>query len=191
MSAKYMFLVCGLSMLLAVGCHRPLDRQAAAVDVAVEGNRAFPSNIAGRWRADEDGWEFVLAPDGRIVSAVISLGRVRVVPGRTTTVPTRTGGQGIFAPGQWLVHYVPGSSQLTVKIAMDHVQVEMGGSTIEGSSTDVFAGPIDPAQGTWQTLWTTFTKYTGHTPERPSFDLSTDPTYGETKPLTFRKVADQ
>jgi len=185
-----MFLVCGLSTLLAGGCHKPLDRQAAGVDVVVEGSRAFPSDLAGRWKADEDGWEFVLAPDGRIVSVVISLGRVRVVPGRTTTVPTRSGAQGIFTPGQWAVNYAPDSGQLTVKIAMDRVRVEMGDSTIEGSSTDLFAGSIDPPRDTWQTLWTTFTKYTGHTPERPSFDLSTDPTYGETKPLTFRKVAD-
>jgi len=185
-----MFLICVVSMPLSGGCHRPLDRPASAVDVIVEGNKAFPIAMAGRWRADEDGWEFVFAPDGRILSAVISLGRVRVVPGQTTTVPTRTGGQGVFTPGPWVVDYAPDSGQLTVKIAMDQVRVEMAGNVVEGSSTDVFAGPVDRAQGTWKTLWTTFTKYTGHTPEKPSFDLSTDPTYGETKPLTFRKVAD-
>ena len=185
-----MFLICSASMAIAGGCHKAVDRQAARVDVVVDGNKTLAGGIAGRWKADEDGWEFDLAPDGRILSAVIGLGRVRVVPGQTTTVPTRTGGQGTFTPGQWIVDYAPDSGQLTVKIAMDHVRVEMAGTTIEGSSTDVFAGPIDAAQGTWRTLWTTFTKYTGHTPEKSSFDLSTDPTYGETKPLIFRRVAD-
>ena len=190
MSRKWILLFWGLLVLLSGGCHKPIDKQTPAIDVVVEGNKAFPSDIAGRWRADEDGWEFVFAPDGRIVSAVISLGRVRVVPGQTATVPTRTGGQGVFTPGRWAVEYAPDSSQLTVKIAMDHVRVEMAGNVIEGSSTDVFAGPIDPVQGTWKTLWTTFTQYKGRTPEKPSFDLSTDPIYGETKPLVFRRIRD-
>jgi len=186
-----MFLICGVSSLLAGGCHRPLDTQAGPVDVVVEGSKAFPSDIAGRWKADTDGWEFVFAPDGRIVSAVISLGRVRVIPGQTTTMPTTSGGEGVFTPGKWAVHYAPGSGQLTLRIVMDRVHVEMAGNIIEGSSTDVFAGPISPAESIWQTQWTTFTHYTGRAPGKPPFDLSTDPTYGETKPLTFRKVADQ
>lgn len=186
---RWIWAICGASMLLAGGCHKAMDGPAAAVNVVVEGGKAFPAELAGRWRADEDGWELVFAPDGRIASAVISLGRVRVVPGRTTTVPTKTGGQGVFTPGPWMVDYSPDSGQFTVKIAMEHVRVEMAGNVIEGSSADVFAGPVDRTRGTWQTLWTTFTKYTGRTPEKPSFDLSTDPTYGETKPLTFRKVA--
>jgi hypothetical protein len=190
-SVKCIFLICAVLALVAGGCHKPLDRQAAGVDVVVEGNKTFPGDIAGRWKADEDGWEFVFSPDGRILSAAISLGRVRVIPGQITTVPTRSGDQAVFTPGPWTVDYAPDSNQLTVKIAMSHVRVEMAGNTIEGSSTDIFAGGIHPAEGTWRTLWTTFTKYTGHTPDKPSFDLSTDPTYGETKPLTFRKVADQ
>ncbi len=186
-----MLLICGVWALLVGGCHRPLNDQARPVDVMVEGDKTFPGDIAGRWKADTDGWELVLAPDGRIVSVVISLGRVQVIPGQTTTMPTKTGGEGIFTPGRWTVHYAPSSGELTVRIVMDHVRVEMGGNIIEGSSTDVFAGPIDPAKGIWPTQWTTFTRYMGHAPGKPPFDLSTDPTYGETRPLTFRKVADQ
>jgi len=185
-----MVLIGAVSALLAGGCHGPLENRAGPVEVIVEGNNSFPSDMAGRWKADEDGWELVFASDGRIVSAVIGLGRVPIIPGRTATVPTKGGGEGIFTPGPWTVHYAAGSGQLTVKIVMDHVRVEMGGNIIEGSSTDVFAGPIDPAKGTWQTQWTAFTRYTGRAPGKPPFDLSTDPTYGETKPLTFRKAAD-
>ncbi len=191
MFAKWIFVVWGVSSLLTGGCHRPLDAAAGPVDVVVEGGKTFPGDIAGRWKADTDGWEFVFAPDGRIVSAVIGLGRVRVIPGRTTTIPTTSGGEGVFTPGKWIVHYAPGSDQLTLRIAMDRVRVEMAGNIVEGSSTDVFAGPVDLTQGMWQTQWTTFTHYTGHAPGRPAFDLSTDPTYGETKPLTFRKVTDE
>lgn len=185
-----MFLTCGASTLLACGCHRALDNQGRSVDVTVEGSKGLPAALAGRWKADTDGWELAFAPDGGIESAMISLGRVRVIPGQTTTMPARGGGQGVFTPGRWTVHYAPSSGQLAVRLVMDHVRVEMAGNVIEGSSTDVFAGPVDLAAGTWQTQWTTFTRYTGRAPGKLPFDLSTDPTYGETKPLTFRKVAE-
>lgn len=73
---------------------------------------------------------------------------------------------------------------------MAHVRVEMAGNIVEGSSTDTFVGTLDPAGRTWQTQWTTFTHYRGRTADNASFDLSTDPTYGDTKPLTFAKVDD-
>jgi hypothetical protein len=186
-----MLVVHSVLAMLVVGCSSSLDNQAGGVSVIVEENQVFPGDAAGRWKADEQGWEFVLAPDGRILSAVIGLGRVRVAPGRVTTVPTKSGGEGVFAPGPWTVHYVPSTKQLTIRITMDRVCVEMAGNSVEGTSTDVFAGPIDPARGVWQAQWTTFTRYTVRTPEKPSIDLSTDPTYGETRPLTFRRTADQ
>jgi hypothetical protein len=182
-----MFVACSTLSLLAFGCHHSLERPGN-VDVIIEDGGSLPTEIAGRWKSDEQGWEFEFAPDGRILSAVISLGRVEVIPGRTTTVPTRSGNQAVFTPGRWTVGYAPATRQLTVRIVMDHVRVEMAGNIVEGASTDVFASPVDPATGVWQTQWTTFTKYTAHTPENTSFDLSTDPIYGETQPLTFRKT---
>lgn len=187
MKLKQVFLIGGLALLL-MGCHRPLEERASGVKVVVEGGREFPDFLVGRWVADQHGWEIVLARDGRISSAVISLGRVRVTPGQTTTVPTKSGNEAIFTAGLWLVHYEPDTRTLTVKIVMDHVRVEMAGNILEGSSTDVFAGPVSPAGDTWQTEWTTFTRYTAHTPESTSFDMSTDPVYGETEPLLFHKT---
>jgi hypothetical protein len=71
---------------------------------------------------------------------------------------------------------------------MDHVRVEMAGTILEGSSTDTFVGLVDPAKQTWQTQWTTFTRYVAHTPNATSVDLSTDPSYGQTQALTFTKI---
>jgi hypothetical protein len=87
-----------------------------------------------------------------------------------------------------VVHYAPRTGELTVKITMDHVRVEMAGNIVEGSSTDTFVGPIASTDRTWQTEWTTFTRYVACTSNNASFDLSTDPIYGETKPLIFEKV---
>ena len=51
----------------------------------IDGDGRFPSFIAGTWRADRGGWEIVFEPDGKISSAVVSLGRVRIRPGQVTT----------------------------------------------------------------------------------------------------------
>ncbi len=186
MTWRWALLMGGLTVL--AGCRQPLEQPSRSVTVIVEGGGVFPPSLAGRWQADQHGWEFVVEPDGRISAAVISLGRVRVVPGRTTTVPTTSGGQAVFTPGDWTIHYIPATRELTVKIAMAHVRVEMGGNIVEGSSTDVFEGPVAPAGDTWQVQWTMFTKYAGRTPGGASRDLSTDPVYGETKSLTFTRV---
>ena len=175
-------------ILMLTGCHRSLDARAEAVTVVIEGDGQFPASLAGRWKADRHGWEILFTETGSIASAVISMGRVTVRPGQKITVPTRSGGEGIFDPGLWTVHYAPSTGQLTVRIAMDYVRVEMGGNTLEGKSTDVFAGTVSAAEETWQAQWTTFTDYTATTPENVSFQLSTDPLYGEAKPLTFVKV---
>ena len=156
----------------------------------VEGGGQFPSSLAGRWQASQHGWEFEFGPDGRIAAATLSLGRVRVIPGRTTTMPTKSGRQAVFTPGPWTVHYIPPTRELTVEIIMDHVRVEMGGNILEGSSTDTFVGPVAVLNRTWQVQWTTFTRYLAHTPDGASVNLSTDPTYGETRSLTFEKASD-
>jgi hypothetical protein len=174
--------------MLLGGCGRPIGRPADPVTVAVEGPGAFPVSLAGRWLANQHGWELEFEPNGRIAAAVISLGRVRVIPGTTTTMPTKSGDDAVFTPGLWTVHYAPDTQELTVRITMSHVRVEMGGNVVEGSSTDTFVGPIDAAAGTWQTQWTTFPRYVAHTPDRASFDLTVDPNQGETRSLTFRRA---
>jgi hypothetical protein len=182
--------VLSLWVVLMGGCSRPLREPTDAVKVIVEGGGRFPSSLAGRWQASQHGWEFEIAPDGRITSAVLSLGRVRVIPGQTTTRPTRGGHQAVFTPGPWTVHYIPSTRELTVEIIMSHVRVEMGGNILEGSSTDTFVGPVAPSNRVWQAQWTTFTRYVAHTPDGAAVDLSTDSTYGETKSLVFEKVSD-
>ena len=44
------------------------DNRGAGMRVAVENPLPFPAPLAGTWKADRDGWEFTLAPDGSISS---------------------------------------------------------------------------------------------------------------------------
>ncbi len=191
MKDSYGLVFCLSAIGLLVGCQSPGTGVRDNVQVITEGGEAFPASLAGRWEANLHGWEITFERDGRIASAVLSLGRVRVIPGRKTTVPTRGGGRGIFVPGPWTVHYVPATNQLTVKIVLDHVRVEMAGHVLEGRSVDTFSGTISAAEGVWQTQWTTFTQYKIHTEQEGDVELSTDPTYGETQALTFQKVPEE
>jgi hypothetical protein len=156
--------------------------------VIVEGGGRFPAALAGRWESDQDGWQFVIEPDGRISSAVISFGRVQVKPGQIATVPAMAGGKGIFEPGQWVLHYIPSTGDLTINITMTHVHVETGGNIIDGRSTDTFLGKVLPNEDLWSVQWTTFSHYTTHAAGKPEAELSTDPDKGETIPLLFKKV---
>ena len=180
--------LCISILILSVGCHSASTTSPTGVTVQIEGPGTFPAALAGRWKADRDGWEFVFAPEGDIVSAVLSLGRVEIAPGQAVTLPTKGGGKGTFEPGPWTVHYMPQTRQLTLKIVMDHVRMEMGGTILEGTTTDTFSGAISPDDGVWQAQWTAFSKYTIQPPGQPAKDLSTDETYGQTKALTFQRA---
>lgn len=184
-------IACLVVVLATTGCRTSATSDQDAVVVTVEGRGRFPAALAGRWKADRDGWEFVFDPDGHISSATISLGRVQVLPGQKTSLATRSGGQGAFEPGSWTVHYEPATGELTVKIVMKHVRVEMADTVVEGTSTDAFSGAISAETGIWQAQWTAFTHYTVTRPGRPPTDLSTDPVYGQTRALTFEKTAEK
>jgi hypothetical protein len=177
-----------LACLCTGGCVGGVQGTDSHVRVTVEGGKPFPPTLAGRWQADRDDWQFVIEPDGRISSAVISFGRVQVKPGQIATVPALNGGKGVFEPGQWVVHYAPDTGDLTIKIAMSHVHVETGQNIIDGRSTDIFVGKVAIEEGVWPVLWTAFSRYTIRTAETSSAELPTDPDKGETNALVFRKV---
>jgi hypothetical protein len=179
-----------LATVLVAGCITPANKPSNPMQVIVEGTGQFPASIAGRWQSDQDGWEFVLDPNGRISSAIISFGRVRVKPGQTATTTTLDGGKAVFEPGPWVVHYVPSTAELTIKITMSHVRVETVDNVLEGHSTDVFVGKVQPAEGLWEVQWTTFAHYTARTSADSKAELVTEPENGESRPLVFREVAE-
>ncbi len=170
-------------VLTFAGCNSVGKR----VEVVIDGGGQFPSSLAGTWTSDKEGWELVFEPNGTISSAVVTFGRVRVVPAKITKEPMILGGEGIYHPGEWVVAYSPESRMLTVTIVLDRIHVRLGKSQLEGSSKDVFVGQVSEDGSEWIAEWTTFTHYTAHTAENPNADLSSDPLYGITTTLTFTK----
>jgi hypothetical protein len=163
----------------------------SGIEVIIEGGGEFPESLAGVWRADKNGWEFVFEPDGKISSAVITLGRVRMKPGEVTTVPMKMGGKGIYEPGEWMLYYIPVDRELMVKISLKNFHVELGKDSLEGKSTDIFNGPVSKDGKLWQVNWTSYFDYVAHTSQHPDFIITEDPNRGISQTLIFQKVTEE
>jgi len=74
----YIFLAAALA-----GC-RSSPAYKDGVEVIVDDGGQFPSFLVGTWKAKDGGWEFVFEPDGKISSAIVSIGRAKLQPGRKT-----------------------------------------------------------------------------------------------------------
>ncbi|MHC4111023.1 MAG: hypothetical protein ACYSUY_08105 [Planctomycetota bacterium] len=163
----------------------------SGIDVIIEGGGEFPEFLVGEWKSDKDGWEFVFEPDGTLSSAVVSLGRVRLKPGEVTTVKMKMDGEGIYEPGEWIVHYIPAGRELMVRITLKKLYLELGESVLEGKSADVFAGTIAQNGKVWQVEWTSFPDYVAHTDKHPNFPISDETSYGFSKTLIFEKATEE
>ncbi len=187
---KWLLLLAGCAVFLS-GCQdsAEVNSSKSAVEVIIEGDGEFPEFLVGTWKSGKKtGWEFVFEPDGTISLAIISYGRFPVRPGQITTIPMKFKGKTILEPGQWMVNYSPDTRELTVRISMKRIRTELGDVVLERKSDDVFIGTVSADGNSWPVDWTSFANYTGHTPEIPDFNMSTDPIYGESQTVIFEKV---
>lgn len=182
-------LLCGLSVLLHGGCHRSVQDRPA-VEVRIEGDGQFPEFLVGTWKADKGGWEIVFEPNGTISSAVVSLGRVRIKPGQTTTVPMKLGGKGVFEAGPWAVEYLPERRELTVEIAIASFRVELGDGVVKGRTLDVFTGSISADGRSWWANRFSFPEYVADTKKYRDHKLIVDPNENPPEQLLFEKVSE-
>ncbi|MBN1974540.1 MAG: hypothetical protein JW787_12950 [Sedimentisphaerales bacterium] len=184
MKKIYPFFILNLFILLLAGC----SAQRQAVEVIVDGNDPFPKNLAGLWRSDNNIWDIYLEPDGRISWAVISLGAVKVVPGRTTTVPMKLGGKGVFKPGLWSVLYLQRQRELSVEISIDYFRTELGKDLIYGKTRDIFTGSVSPDGSLWQAQRYSYPEYTVDTKQYKNYKLPVDSNENPKEILLFRKI---
>ena len=180
-------LFCCLSVSLFGGCKNQTP-QEPVVEVTIDGDGAFPDFLVGRWKADRGGWEFIFEPNGTISSAVVSIGRVTIKPGRTTTVPMKLGGQGVFEPGRWTVQYSQAQRELIVEIVIDRFYVELGDSVLRGKTRDFFIGSVSEDGQLWPVERISFPEYIADTKKNPNRKLPLDPNENARESLHFQKV---
>lgn len=172
-------------LAVLAGC-QSTGKEPTDIEVIIKGQGQFPESLAGKWLADRGYWEFVFEPDGKISSAVINMGAVKMVPGKIARFPTRYGGKGIFEPGLWTVWYAPDTRELTVEVVIKHFYQDMGEAAIEGNVTDMLTGPVSEDGKTWQADWFSFGKFVAYIPEPNEFYNVSEPEYKGR--LVFEKV---
>lgn len=172
---------------LLCGCQNSAH-DASAVEVVIEGGEPFPDFLVGTWRADRGGWEFVFEPDGTISSAVVSLGRVRIEPGRITRVPMQMGGEGLFKPGPWTVQYSHEQRQLIVDIKIEDFRVQLGEGVVKGRTQDIFVGSISEDRRLWWAERFSYPEYIADTKKFPNYKLTVEHSDTPRESLLFQKV---
>jgi hypothetical protein len=178
-----------LSVFLLNGC---LNNAAnKKVEVIVDGNGQFPASLAGTWQTENGSWQIILEPDGKISSAVVSLGRVTLVPGKTTTVPMEMDGNGIFKPGQWTVRYSQQERELIIEIVIDSFRIELGENIIKGNTRDFFIGNVSKDGSLWWAQRFSYPQYTVDTEKFQNYLLPVDPNENPKESLLFQKVPEQ
>jgi hypothetical protein len=184
-----LLLICCVFVSLLNGCRNNIYKNG--VEVTVEGNGQFPASLVGRWIADTGGWEIVFDPEGKITSAIVSIGRVKLVPGRTTTVPMEMGGKGIFTPGLWTVHFLPDQRQLIVEITIESFRIELAENIIKGRTRDFFIGRVTKDGTQWWTQRYSYPEYIVDTDKFPNYKLPVDPNENPRENILFQKVPEQ
>jgi len=179
--------VCCFIVFLSGGCQNLIERKNA-VEVIIDGDGDFPDFLVGTWRADRGGVEIVFKPGGKISSAVVSLGRVRLKPGQETTTQMVLGGEGIFKPGKWTVQYSQDKRELGVEITVEHFRVELGDNVVQGKTRDFYIGSVSSDGQIWWADRYKFPEYIVDTEKYPNYKLPFDPNDSPGESLVFQKV---
>ena len=187
---KQLLVLVGCAVVLSglAGCQKPAQTTPliSGVEVIIDGGGEFPQFLAGTWKTDKHGWEFVFERDGTISSAVIDSGMIRVTPSkRVATIPLKGGGKGVYELGQWTVQYSPDNRGLSVEVVVEHYNLDMVSFGLKGHSTDWFVGPVSEDSQMWEAEWFTFRKSTVWGPEPLEFPF--DPNDNPIETVVFRK----
>jgi hypothetical protein len=179
--------ICFLSVMPLSSC-RSTAGHKNSVEVIINGDGQFPEFLVGKWEADTGGWEINFEPDGTISSAVISLGRVRMIPGQITKTKMRLGGEGIFEPGQWTVQYLQTKRELMVEIAIKHFTVVLGENELHGKTREILIGQVSSDGQLWWPERFTYPEYIADTKKYPDYKLPVDHNDNPRGSLTFHKA---
>ncbi len=180
-----------LSLFLLTGCQpkKLTSESADDVEVIIEEGVAFPKSLAGTWKSQgRSSWEFVIERNGTISSVIHSIGSVKLEPRQVTEVPMKQKGKGVFRPGLWTVRYSHRTNSLSIEIVLDYFRAQKGNEIVEGSSTDLFIGPITIDGQQWEPEWFSFPKFVVSTDVFKDRELPVDYNDNPRATLIFEKV---
>lgn len=197
------FLISLMSILLVfsvVGCSGQIGNKAVASDktvlaepgiqVTIDEGGHFPDFLVGKWWQG-DGWEFNFEPNGILSSIRHTLGSVEMKPYYVARTPVLGNKEAVFKPGGWFVNYTPSTRVLMVQITVEDFNFPMGEDSLTGNCVDIFTGPVSKDGTIWQTTWTHFQDYTGHTKELPNYKLPMRDPQGDIREVIFEKAKEQ
>lgn len=141
-------LIIAVLCLLAgvLGCQQPNQ----SMIVIIEGDGGFPSELVGVWKTQDEKWEIDFLPDGSIREVRISLGGVRLQPGKTLKFDISDWqGKAEYVPGEWKVFYVEEQRELTVYLEIKHLYNDVGNHAIEGNNIDILSGRLSADMREW------------------------------------------
>jgi hypothetical protein len=164
-------LVCSfLTLVCLTGCNGPAS------------SKAFPPDIAGTWQADGSAWKIVLSKDGKVKSALVSLGEAEVRPNKTTKFEMRTGEISHITAGDCIAEYKPVKRELFVSIELKDIYIAFPAEALTGNTLDIFKGPVSEDGKTWNAEQITVFNYG---PRFPQDENDIIP-----EPIIFRKVGE-
>ena len=149
--------VCLVSLINLAGCQESkYIMTPGKLEVVIIGDGEFPEELAGNWKGDR--WAFTFEKDGRISKAIISMAKAEIIPGKITTVSS-IGGTATFVPGDWLVTYDPDNRELTVKVVMNYINIELDKDAFRGKNEDIIIGTVSEDGSVWETTVNSFPDY--------------------------------
>ena len=162
--------------------------QEKGLPILVTDGSTFPAYLAGVWQQEgQIAREFVISKDGRLISAVLGLGLVRVSPTQETRVSLIDKGEGVFVPGKWAASYAPLTRELQISLEMTSVQFQAGKQAVEGVIRESFIGPISDDGKHWNVNYFALPEYHAFTKEGEHVVLS-DGTEPEEQEMVFNRV---
>ena len=162
-----------LSLILIVGCNQ--SAKVKKNDISQQS----PLEVAGRWKAVGQPCEITLSRDGKVLSAVVAMGAVEIKPNEVTKVEMIDGQFSTYKAGDCTVEYDSAGKVLVVSIVLEYLDIKIGADGFEGSSIEVFTGPVSADGKKWHTIWENVFDYGERFPMDPN-DMG--------RPLEFVKV---
>jgi hypothetical protein len=186
------FILSAICTLLCLLCSCQPSSQGPAgekgIPVVVADGSQFPKSLSGVWQQEGTiAREFVISPDGRITSAVIGLGMVRVSPTEETRVPLIAKGEGTLVPGKWAASYDSATRELQISLEMKSVQFQAGKQAIEGIIRESFNGRVSDDGMRWEVHYFALSEYHAYTDTGKHAVLS-DGTEPEEQDLIFNRI---